>query len=160
MINAQIYQKLAQLIPNMEERLHNNTAFGKSVSEGFMDLHFDSLGKDATGAYHIALAHYFEQNGDLVPDPDMRIRIDTVAKTAQALSFQNMYVYQEVNPDLPDTDQNNNTLKKELNLFLSDWLNNALNQGHVIDFTKADAEAKHERTAPKRNTNPDISDTR
>ena len=39
-------------------------------SEPFMDLHFEKSGENT-----FAMAHYFEQNGDLVPDPDMEIRV-------------------------------------------------------------------------------------
>ena len=40
-------------------------------SGGFMDLHFEKIGKNV-----FSLAHYYKQNGDLVPDPDMVIRVN------------------------------------------------------------------------------------
>ena len=134
----QQYKKLSRLIPNLEEHLVKGTESGKSIAAGFMDLHFDNLGKDKTGAHQIALAHYFEQNGDLVPDPDMQVRVNTEMKTAEALTFQNMYVYQQVYEEEQGKHYVNIKLKKDLNAFLDNWLSNAIAQGHRIDMpTKA-----------------------
>ena len=66
----------------------------KFKATGIMDLHLESLSQNT-----VSLTHYFEQNGDLVPDPDMEIRLDPVAKTALALHFQDQRSYQEVYPD-------------------------------------------------------------
>jgi uncharacterized protein YqiB (DUF1249 family) len=86
---------------------------------GFMDLHLESLSQRT-----VSLTHYFEQNGDLVPDPDMEIRIDPVAKTALALHFQDQRSYSEVYPDgVEDPRQ-----FKSQNSFLTFWLNNIRSQ--------------------------------
>ncbi len=74
----------------------------------------------------IVLAHYFEMNGDLVPDPDMEVEIDEKNEKAKALTFQNMYIYQSVE-DNPDQ-----KLQTDLNLFLLEWLKNIENQKYKI----------------------------
>lgn len=156
MIEKQIYTKLSQIIPDMETRLANGIRHGKSKVNGYMDLSFDYLGSRGDGKHTIALAHNYELNGDLVPDPDMQIRIDTKAKTAEAMTFQNLYAYQEVSFDEAQTDPKNERLKKELNLFLSQWLNNAIEQGHCIDFSKAEKELDNLRRKEGENPEQEI----
>lgn len=152
-IENHIYSKLSRIIPNMETHLAQGTAAGKSTSEGFMDLNFDYLGKDERGWHTIALSHNYEQNGDLVPDPDMQIRINTEAKTAEAMTFQNIYLYQQVYEEIEGKLYRREKLQKQLNLFLSQWLSNALAQGHRIDLSKAGRE--HETDTPDSETRKD-----
>lgn len=130
-----IYRKLEQLIPNLKEHLEHGTAYGKSKSDGFMDMNFDYITKESENRHVIALAHYFEMNGDLVPDPDMRVRIITDKEIAEALSFQNQLFYQQV---YERTEENktvcNEHVRHELNEFLDMWLTNAIDQGHRFDL--------------------------
>ena len=86
-----------------------------------LPLHIEKLKEN-----RIVLAHYFEMNGDLIPDPDMEIEVDEINRKARALSFQNQFIYQSVekNP--------NPNLQNSLNLFLSEWLENIKNQGYKI----------------------------
>jgi uncharacterized protein YqiB (DUF1249 family) len=81
-----------------------------------MDLNVDRLSKDT-----IALAHNGIQNGDVMADPDVQVKIYPEMKAAEALTFQNDYlgIYQEV---YPEPGKYYPKLKKELNEFLSDWL--------------------------------------
>jgi gas vesicle protein len=133
-----IYKKLLQVIPDLIKHLEEGTTSGKSVKDpkgGLMDLHFDYLGKDKKGNYLIALSHYFKQNGDLVPDPDMQIRILPEMEVAEAMTYQDQFGHQEVYPDQGDGKEYVNLRrKKELNKFLSQWLSNIIRQGHKIDL--------------------------
>ncbi len=133
-----IYKKLLQVIPDLIKHLEEGTTSGKSVKDpkgGLMDLHFDYLGKDKKGSYLIALSHYFKQNGDLVPDPDMQIRILPEMEAAEAMTYQDQFGHQEVYPDQGDGKEYVNLRrKKELNKFLSQWLSNIIRQGHKIDL--------------------------
>ena len=93
-----------------------------------MDLHLDRLEKNG-GLYTIALSHYYKhQSGDMIPDPDMTMRVDTVAKTVEALTYQDIYRYDEVYPD----GIVNQAIRKSLNSFLSQWLQNCIDQGHRL----------------------------
>lgn len=97
---------------------------GESVhlkSSGFMDLVIEKLGEN-----HFSLTHYYEQNGDLCPDPDMEIKVFPKEKMAEALSFQDQFGYRKVYPDLNHV---NIKAKKELNEFLDTWLKNLHEQG-------------------------------
>ncbi len=136
-INKNIYQKLLQLIPNLPEHLAQGKEYGKSQSDGFMDLSYDFLHEDKKGEYIIALHHYFEMNGDLVPDPDMEIRVIPEKEIANALSFQNQIIYQHV-------EEGTVHLQNDLNEFLEQWLDNALSQAHKIDLSKEREELNHD----------------
>jgi len=72
----------------------------KLKRSGFMDLNFDELEKDEQGQV-IAMAHNYIQNGDVMADPDMQIRIIPEMASIEALTFQtsNPPTYQEVYPD-------------------------------------------------------------
>ncbi len=93
-----------------------------------MDLHFDRLEKNG-GVFKIALSHYYKHpSGDMIPDPDMTMQIDTVAQTVEALTYQDIYRYDEVYPD-GEVDQ---PVRKSLNTFLAHWLQNCIDQGHRL----------------------------
>ena len=95
-----------------------------------MDLNYDYLGiSDAPHSYNIALAHNYIQNGDVMADPDMEIRIYPKARYAEALSYQldGLGIYQVV---YPEPGKVYPKLKKDLNTFLNQWLKNCIDQGH------------------------------
>lgn len=108
--------------------------FGEALklkSNGFMDLNLDMLFEE-DDKYTIAMAHNYIQNGDVMADPDMEIRIIPSMKMAEALSFRqdggipiNQHVYEEVDGKTMVYPM----IKKELNTFLSGWLLNIKNQG-------------------------------
>lgn len=146
-----IYKKLMQIIPDLIKHIEAGKDSGKSVKDpkgGLMDLNFDYLGKDKKGNYLIALSHLFEQNGDMVPDPDMQIRILPEMEMAEAMTFQDQYGYQEVYPDQGDGKEYVDLRrKKELNQFLSQWLTNIIKQGHKIDLTQEESEIENYENA-------------
>lgn len=103
----------------------------KIVNKPYMDLSVDNLGSDVEKGYpifKISLAHNFIQNGDLMADPDMEIRIYPYAGFIEALSYQldSMGIYQVVYPEPGKVYPKR---KKELNRFLNQWLTNLIDQG-------------------------------
>ncbi|VVB52179.1 Uncharacterised protein [uncultured archaeon] len=114
-IYSRIYKKLEGLgVMDVTESVHLK-------SQGFMDLVIERLQEN-----HYSLTHYFEQNGDLCPDPDMTIKIVPEMKIAEALTYQDQFCYRVVYPDLEHV---NIKAKKELNAFLDQWLSNLKEQG-------------------------------
>lgn len=97
------------------------TGYLKLKSQGYMDLVIERLGAD-----EISITHYYEQNGDLVPSPDMQIKISFDDETVEAITFQNSLVYWQV---YSESSAVNEKYKKELNSFLSLWLRNLKAQG-------------------------------
>jgi hypothetical protein len=117
------YNKLMKIAPGI---LNGRYRYMKLKAPGFMDLVIEKLYEN-----RISLSHYYEQNGDLMSDPDMELIVDQNQKTLTAATFQqdNMAIYHEayqgdelINPDLED----------ELNDFLKDWLSNIARQGHIV----------------------------
>ena len=99
----------------------------KFKAPGLMDLNVDNLLNNT-----IALAHNGKQNGDVMSDPDMEVRIYPENKSAEALTFQNDYlgIYQQV---YPEPGKYYPKLKKDLNEFLNDWLKNMIEvQGYQL----------------------------
>ena len=126
-IYERIYEKLEQLVGN----LNAIPEAMKSQVPGFMNLNLDrvSASGDATV---IALSHYYKHpSGDMIPDPDMEIRIRPSARTAEALTYQDAYAYQFVYTG--DGQLVSAELKRDLNEFLDQWLSNCLAQGHRLN---------------------------
>jgi len=122
MIYNENFERLEKVFGNMTE-LMNPETHGKLKSGGFMDLVYEVQGDI------LCLSHYFEQNGDLVPGPDMTVRINLEQKTAEALTFQNQFTFSEV---YPEPTKINPRMKRSLNDFLSMWLTNIVDQGFKL----------------------------
>lgn len=83
------YKRLLEIAPDIEIRLLKGLeASGKSKVAGYMDFNLDFLEKESESKYHLAIAHNFLQNDDLVPDPDMQILVDIENQWVEALSIQ------------------------------------------------------------------------
>ena len=124
-----MYNKLVKLgIINQDGSLKFDE-YLKLKSKSFMDLNIDHLShKDDDCSIVISLAHNFIQNGDVMADPDMEVKIIPSMKMVEALTFQqdSTGTYQQV---YFEDGRFNPTLKKDLNNFLNSWLKNLLQQG-------------------------------
>lgn len=127
-----IYRELDNLLPGgVEKFCSDSEKHVKLKAKGFMDLSIDVISwKEEKGkeTFRIAMAHNFIQNGDVMADPDMEIRIHREQKTAEALTFQldSLGVYQVV---YPQPEIVNTKLKIQLNIYLVRWLKNIKIQG-------------------------------
>lgn len=122
-ITHENYKRLMKIAPGI---LNGRYDYMKLRAPGFMDLVIEKLYEG-----RISMTHYYEQNGDLMSDPDVELIVDTKNKTLKAATFQqdNLALYHEayrgdtlINPDLAD----------DLNIFLRDWLSNLGKQGHTL----------------------------
>jgi len=111
----------------------------KLVHKPYMDLSVDRLMDDEPKTIRISLAHNFVQNGDLMADPDMEIRIYPYAGFVEALTYQldSLGIYQVV---YPEPGKVYPKLKKDLNKFLNQWLSNLIDQGFYLPQKPADIE--------------------
>lgn len=86
-----IFLHIAKLCEAAEENhliLNNNS--------DFMPLHVELL-YNSTGGKVFSFSHYYKQNGDLVPDPDMTFLMNAeMPQFITPLTFQNALVYDEV----------------------------------------------------------------
>lgn len=125
-IHHRNFLKLLELLPDLE-RLRTGD-HRRLEAPGFMTLSVDVLHRDGPRLL-LALAHYFELNGDLVPDPDMELRVDLENRTVEALTYQDLRRFDRV-----DDGQGRvrSDLERSLNDFLSLWLSNLHAQGHRV----------------------------
>ncbi len=116
----------------LDETGRMNEEYKKFESVGMMALHVDRLTSDV-----ISIAHNGKQNGDVMADPDMEIRIYPKTKMAEALTFRNDYM--RINQEVyPEPGMYYPKLKKELNAFLNNWLKNMIEvQGYQEAATAA-----------------------
>ena len=128
-----MYNKLDKILPGgIEKFCSDPEGYAKLKAEGFMDLNIDVINwkeDGQKGTFRIALAHNFVQNGDVMADPDMEIRIHRENKMVEALTYQldSLGIYNVVYPE-PGIEYRK--LKRELNSFLNTWLRNIIQQGH------------------------------
>ena len=67
-----------------------------------MDFNLDILQRKGD-VLRIAISHYYKHpSGDMIADPDMEVRVNRKTETAEALTYQDTYGYQEVySEDVP-----------------------------------------------------------
>jgi len=124
-----IYARLLDVVPDLMTIVdHRKSVVGGAI----MDLNFDLLSRSDTKIV-IALSHFYKVNGDLVADPDMEIAVYPQREMAEALSYQDTYIYRTVYS--PDRMQVDVRAKRDLNSFLANWLANLIDQGHSIKDT-------------------------
>lgn len=94
-------------------------------SPGFMPLNVEVIARnEKEGTITYSLMHYYRQNGDLMRDPEMEIKVYPSLKMAEALTFrQDCFpsVFCEV---YPEPGLINVAMKGQLNKFLGQWLRN------------------------------------
>lgn len=120
-----IYQKNFNKLQRLLKDLSVPPETMKLKSDPYMDLSIETIHR-GNGQYIIAMSHYYTQNGDLVPDPDMTVKIIPALGMVEALSYQDKFGYRAVYPKPSLVDIN---AKKDLNNFLGTWLSNLLVQG-------------------------------
>jgi len=122
----EIHKRLIRVIPN----LYSIKESGKSEVSGFMDFNLDILQRNGD-VLRIAISHYYKHpSGDMIPDPDMELMVNRKTETAEALTYQDTYSYQEV---YSEDGSCNQRLKQSLNEFVLMWLDNLYEQGHKIE---------------------------
>jgi uncharacterized protein YqiB (DUF1249 family) len=121
-----IYTKLLVVAPD----LWSIGEYAKSKVDGYMDLNLDVL--VSTEDYRrIALSHYWKHDsGDMIPDPDMEIGVYRDWQMAEALTYQDMYSYDEVYPS-QDSEADRGAYLR-CNAFLEKWLEALAEQGHLL----------------------------
>lgn len=111
-----LYARLTEMFP---EFMANEYSYVRLESDGYMPLSLDKIGDNT-----FSMAHYYEQNGDLMADPDVVFRVNAENKTLTAISFQqdNLGIYQ--------TFENGGAEQEDCNSFVGKWLTNISAQGY------------------------------
>lgn len=137
------------LLSKIDEAPYITDVYGKSQygekDNAYMALSLEGLERDEQGRCIFAMSHYYEQNGDLMCDPCMTIRIDLELKTVEALTFKmdgifnsrikEVYMESEDGRELVNLSE-----KKSQNSFLNQWTNNLVNQKHIVTFREIEPE--------------------
>jgi len=128
-IYSRIFKKLEEVLKMPLKEVFQKYGFLKLKAPGFMDLNVDILLGN-----RFSLAHNYIQNGDVIADPDMEIEVNFEMQTAEALSYQDYIGYQAVYlfNEKGEKVSFYPRIKKDLNIFLSQWLTNIKNQGHIV----------------------------
>ena len=104
-----------------EPVLTGKATYLKYHSKAMMDLNIETIGDN-----EIAISHYYEQNGDMMADPDVTLKIDRQNELAMATSYSQdnlcYYISIEQEPKLMN----------DVNDFVEDWLNNIENSDYEL----------------------------
>lgn len=123
---TRLFKKLLQVAPELKQ----TREYAKSRVSGLMDLNLDVLER-SSGYMRIALSHYYSHpSGDLIADPDMEVAVFFDRELAEALTYQDAFIYEAAYGDsdtVPDP-----LIHMRINEFLEYWLNNLIEQGHVL----------------------------
>ena len=94
---TQNYSKLFRFCPCLANNKINNGVYGKSTVSGLwiLILTFSIL----VDYIDIAISHYYRQNGDMMPDPDILLRIFKSDSLVFPLSYQDSLTYNEILPN-------------------------------------------------------------
>ena len=105
------YEKLEKLAKPI---LEGEASYMKLSSPAMMDLHIEKVLEDK-----LVLAHYFKENGDLVPDPRMEVIFDPEDRFVMADTYEQFALgyFQSAN----DSEMS----AEEMNRFLGEWLTHA-----------------------------------
>jgi len=128
------FERLETIFEGKLKELISNYNYLKFETLGFMALSVDVVFRRKGIIFNIAMAHNYEQNGDICPDPDMEIEINFEHKTAEAISYQDAYRYDCVYEfdDKGNKIKENPKLKASLNDFFELWTKNLIAQGHKL----------------------------
>ena len=120
------YRSFARQFPEIVSGEYRYLELRSGEGSGLMPLTIQRIGED-----EIAVAHTYEQNGDLMYDPEMTFHLDTERGTLEPLTFRQdggLPLYQEV---YPEPDRWNPKLRNDLSAFAEQWLKNIEMQGRV-----------------------------
>jgi hypothetical protein len=117
------FRLLTDLIPNLRERTTM-----RLTAPGFMDLIVEKIDIEAADRENcegLSLAHYYQQNGDHIPDPDMELVVDWDRKRVEPVSFAMTGIYRRASQSRAE--------EQDQASFLVMWLRNLRAQGHQWD---------------------------
>lgn len=121
-----IFEKILRVAPELE---HTRDC-AKSQVNGLMDLHLDVVQR-GPGFVRIALSHYYKHpSEDTIADPDMELLVHFHDGLAEALTYQDAFIYEMAYPE--EGGPPDKRVHARLNVFLEQWLDNLIAQGHLL----------------------------
>lgn len=101
-------------------------------SDGYMNLSLEYLEySDSYGNPVYSMAHYGEQNGDLMSDPEMTFSVNNAAETIIPYSWRNDYIGKDdyILKEIHGKTMYSRSMLKSLDDFMNLWLRNIHDQG-------------------------------
>ncbi len=120
------YLRLLQLVPEIE-RLDG--CFRSSVA-GDCNLHLEILER-CRYTVTLSLSYYFQEGGERVADPDMRVRMYLDGRLAEAMKFGGDHRHAELRR-LQRAHRGELDTRWRRNIVLNKWLEYLMHQGHII----------------------------
>lgn len=122
MARPDLYTMFNRIIPVEVLKVHD---YLRLKSPGFMDLIVEVLQRRGDILW-VSMAHYFEVNGDLVPDPDCELEIDLGRKTLRPLAIQTSFgpYTKAVTEDAQGNKVVHHVRLRDLSDYLKMWLSN------------------------------------
>ena len=120
----------------------------KIKNGGYMDLVIEYVGTGPRGLPLISVAHYFEQNGDLMADPEMTFEISAlgglypISYTQHSLGLYQVAIWTEEGKTYHKP-----RLSHQLAAFAKTWSNNLRMQGFLATAMPAGAPVLASRSA-------------
>lgn len=107
--------------------LNDNAYYMKLSSPHCMDFNIERISEN-----RIAISHYYEQNGDMMADPDVELIVDNDNKILIPMTYQqdNLQIFYDIN-EHPD-------MSLSLNEFVKEWLSNIQINNYRIKEIKTD----------------------
>jgi hypothetical protein len=107
----------------------------KIENEGFMPLVIEWIGQGPNGSNFISVAHYYEQNGDLMRDPEMVFLVACDIWTPYSYQQDNLGLYQQA-MDIEGNEVRRiyPKVSKDLRQFSAFWDRNLRSQGFLKIF--------------------------
>ena len=122
-----LYQRLADLVPNLDNVTVGSTFFAPPRIAGDMSIYCSVSGAQ-DGVIELEMAHDQVVDGVEQPAPWMVFRVDTVNKQAELLAVQDSWRYEVVYSE----DNRANPRRIPMNLFAVNWLTIMLNLHSVF----------------------------
>lgn len=119
----------------------------KIKSAGFMDLNVECITSDRVPLHRIAMSHYYKHpSGDLIPDPDMEVIVDTERKIVYPVAYQDAYGYYEAYAfnGLGEITFIYPKKRTDIEQFFAFWLKNLRNQGFKGEDTYESNKSKED----------------
>lgn len=131
----ELYPEVMQDSPTAHSYEHYESP---NPGSGYEPFAIERISGIENGQCLISMMHTYEQNGDLMRDPDIVLRVDFEKKTATAISFQqdSMGLYHEYS--------DGSRGQRDTNRFMLTWMKNLRDQTREI--TRAAAEFEHDGT--------------
>lgn len=131
-IEQVIYQKL---YPFMKEILEDDAHYIKYKSDGFEDFVIEQISDD-----EYSVAHYYNQNGDRMRDPEVTFTIKNNGIHPTSYLLDSMGTFYETDDVAP-------SVVADLKSFMSEWFDNVKHQDYEVDKIRGgshDEESKQE----------------